>query len=729
MSYLPKKYQRGVVDPISLIALGFLVVSLFVGTVVISKKGFNFDIRERAKELDKLEKITPKTTPTPTPKSPLPKIEPKEPQTPPSPFPVAISTPTPTLSPTSTPIPIKTDISLKEEAPKPFITPTPIPTPTSTPYCTRLNSERCIHGCEPTLTGGKCILTPSPTPTPRLSPTPTPTSCLGKNITLCRATSGCRWTGTICVTNVPTPTIPPYSSEGTITRVTEMLRNIGQTCSNNYECESGNCQVAPGGKSCVPAGTVISPPRGEGESCGTTAYDRVCDSGLVCRTNTCQRPPASSLLANGEVCTQNSQCSSGYCSNFTTSPLGTFPQAGGQRRCQPTVAETTQMLQESAEARLEAQAIAATIYAAPIVAPAASAGSFELYSTLTNLASRYPTIATFVRGALTISEGVGIIQGFRACQENLSSDLCAGLVVSAQLGLLDDFAREAEGVAGSLTRTIDDAASLFRLPDVDNPAGWTLGTYGNQTLLASMPTDLTPGEQLLYLSQETLSQGILSSSTRYYGGNYRYAPLSARTGYQPMPIEEFIENIPTPEFFDDVRDVLIRNAEDPQQLYDELTQIIESSPYAQVQVRTESIDPLNRGYLSYNAPRLIIIPDAPTTIREVTFPENTWLMGLDPNNLPTEYAIMVQAEGTTPIQRAGTAVHEYGHIVEGALQTTLTTVEQSPFLPTTEAMSSAFKVRFAQLLVESGFSINTALDITMDQVELFNMVMLGVPSP
>ena len=45
---MPNKYQKGLVDPISLFALGFLVVSLFVGATVVKNRGFNFDIREKA---------------------------------------------------------------------------------------------------------------------------------------------------------------------------------------------------------------------------------------------------------------------------------------------------------------------------------------------------------------------------------------------------------------------------------------------------------------------------------------------------------------------------------------------------------------------------------------------------------------------------------------------------------------------------------------------------------
>ena len=42
------KNQKGFVDPLSLLTIAFLVVSLFVGTAVVSNEGFNFDIREKA---------------------------------------------------------------------------------------------------------------------------------------------------------------------------------------------------------------------------------------------------------------------------------------------------------------------------------------------------------------------------------------------------------------------------------------------------------------------------------------------------------------------------------------------------------------------------------------------------------------------------------------------------------------------------------------------------------
>lgn len=52
---LPKKVKKlswGFIDLVSLITLGFLVISLLVGSSVISKKGFSFDIRKLALDYD-----------------------------------------------------------------------------------------------------------------------------------------------------------------------------------------------------------------------------------------------------------------------------------------------------------------------------------------------------------------------------------------------------------------------------------------------------------------------------------------------------------------------------------------------------------------------------------------------------------------------------------------------------------------------------------------------------
>lgn len=44
-----RKHQSGFIDPLSLISLGFLVISLLVGTVAVNKQNANYDTRSRAK--------------------------------------------------------------------------------------------------------------------------------------------------------------------------------------------------------------------------------------------------------------------------------------------------------------------------------------------------------------------------------------------------------------------------------------------------------------------------------------------------------------------------------------------------------------------------------------------------------------------------------------------------------------------------------------------------------
>src|SRR4030042_456869 len=161
---LPRKYQKGFADPLSLFALGFLVISLFVGTAVVLNPNFTLDIRERARVVED-EGLTGL---------------------------VRRSTPTPTRAPTPTPSRSAEDARTERkeaqlEVGLPTSTPISTTTPstsTTTPYCSRFNQEDCLYGCEPSSSGGNCKSAPatptpttrttSPTPTTALTPTPTP---------------------------------------------------------------------------------------------------------------------------------------------------------------------------------------------------------------------------------------------------------------------------------------------------------------------------------------------------------------------------------------------------------------------------------------------------------------------------------------------------------------------------------------------------------------------------
>lgn len=95
-----------------------------------------------------------------------------------------------------------------------------------------------------------------------------------------------------------------------------------EVCSSNAECQSLNCAAGPGGKYCLEAGASFSPKVVEGGRCGTTAYNRECQEGLVCQANKCVAPasievtPIGNCLVTGTNCQDNqgyadSSCSSG----------------------------------------------------------------------------------------------------------------------------------------------------------------------------------------------------------------------------------------------------------------------------------------------------------------------------------------------------------------------------------------------------------------------------------
>src|SRR3990167_5932608 len=65
---LPRKNESGIADPISLFALAFLVISMFVGTFVVSNPNITLDIRERAREIEEdTVSVVRRTTPTKAP--------------------------------------------------------------------------------------------------------------------------------------------------------------------------------------------------------------------------------------------------------------------------------------------------------------------------------------------------------------------------------------------------------------------------------------------------------------------------------------------------------------------------------------------------------------------------------------------------------------------------------------------------------------------------------------
>lgn len=127
-----------------------------------------------------------------------------------------------------------------------------------------------------------------------------------------------------------------YVVTGYICTCGEAKKADGSTCSQNSDCSSYNCQAGPGGKYCVPSGVSLTPKISEGNTCGTTSYDRTCDAGLTCFNNKCVKTESIPTTSDGQCLTEGQKCASGR--GYVDSSCG-----GGQVRCGklPTPTPTT----------------------------------------------------------------------------------------------------------------------------------------------------------------------------------------------------------------------------------------------------------------------------------------------------------------------------------------------------------------------------------------------------
>ncbi|MBU2035888.1 hypothetical protein KKC36_00345 [Patescibacteria group bacterium] len=327
-----KKYLRGFIDPLSLIAIGFLVVSLIVGTVVVTNKGANFDIRKLAftqtcsggvcKSTDKLSGYTCNIDSECIEKSSGTPYCCKSASTP--------STPTPS-TPTRTPIPcakegqscttrsccdsnnyICTDegglsypVCVKKGS-IPTLKPTPIPTPTTSScqkdglFC--LANGMCCSGyCN--LSNRTCQSQSTPIPTP------IPTAALSS----CETKLG----GTCMDGGCPSG----YTNKG----------RYVEGCSNKYCCVPLSCTTV----NKVPTS---SKPCCDGLVKASTPYGYYCAESKTCtKKQECRTESGSSYIyiCNNGYWTKTKMCDFGCDGDNcrTTTPQGDIICKAGETRC------------------------------------------------------------------------------------------------------------------------------------------------------------------------------------------------------------------------------------------------------------------------------------------------------------------------------------------------------------------------------------------------------------
>ncbi len=493
---LPKKYQKGFVDPLSLFAIGFLVISLIVGTKVVTDRQRSLDIREEAKMIADCtsssdcgsgykciggfcEKIPAPSTSKSTakPSSEDDRLTEKE----------AILDPG---TPAPTP---KTDCIANNKCIGPgdsccsgdnyFDTACPVTetrcgtkssSSTSTaPYCSDHMAQVCTYGCEPTELGGKCKTAPTPSPSPT-------------------------------------------------------LKSTGSFCTSNSQCASGYCTYSPGGDrwcqeepaAITPESTDLTPEEErlteleeqlEPEIISepvppycTTYMARVCTYG--CEPNTlggsCKSTPViteTTLKTDGQVCSRDNECQSGKCqyasfglnrciavlteeeqqqqkeetliaagqflNTITFGAFGDYVSTYADINAQQP--ESTYLeksfsqegLESSAKLGVILTAEGAALYFGGMALGGASLLEIPISTTLgipgitqtalygtavveSALSAAPQWVPGLIKTTGVVLGNYGVYQGTKACQNDPGSLECTMLITGIQMGWMDDLARE-----------------------------------------------------------------------------------------------------------------------------------------------------------------------------------------------------------------------------------------------------------------------------------------------
>lgn len=401
-------FTHGFIDPLSLFMVGFLVLTIAVGTAVTNNKNISMNISKFAKMVSEESGIG-KTSST-TKKTPKTSVN-QEAQVGKTSPPTQTSNPTnqesesgktSPLTPTTTPINQETQVGKTSP-------PTPSPTP--------INQESQVGKTSP----------PTPTPTPISLSTKTctvnkcsGTSCVGSSITIPHD-AGCPVSS--CTNNTDCKTTTPTKCDciDGIYYGTQCGSLVGKKCGKTPT----PTPIPPLSTICEGKPNVCNNAGGYNYCKNETWYSQKCPTGTVCLNGECNEPTKKDI---GETCSIDSECSSGNCYSGSSimggSPFDSIKTCRSQSIS--TMDTTIRDLNTRTGIAMTAEL---GLLAAPAIGEAALAG----YSYSTAFFSTLPTsVQTAIAVGGTVAGYAGVTAGTVACTQNPYSDACVAYVAAIQ---------------------------------------------------------------------------------------------------------------------------------------------------------------------------------------------------------------------------------------------------------------------------------------------------------
>jgi hypothetical protein len=517
---LPNKYQKGFVDPLSLFAVVFLVVSLIVGTKVVTDRQRSLDIRNEAKMIADCSSdsdcgsgykcIVGECITIPAPSTPKPTAKPSTEDDRLTEKEKLLDPGTPAPTPQAGCVADGKCIGPGEsccngsyfdnscyltEARCGTKSSSSTPTPKAA-YCSTHMAQVCTYGCEPTELGGKCKTAPTPTPSPTLRGNgyfcTTNSQCASGYCTY--SPGGDKWCQDKPVTETPAPALTPEEEKLTRqeeqldpTRISESVPyctiHMAQVCT--YGCQpsllGGSCKNAP---AATEEKTTL---KTDGEIC---SRDNDCQSGK-CQyasfgLNKCiavlteeeqKQQTEENLIAAGQFLNTITFGTFGdYVSTYVDinaqQPESTYLEKSFSQEGLASSAKLGAVLTaEGAALYFGGMALGgvslaeipiSTTFGLPGITQSALYGTAVAQSALSGIPQG---VIGLIRTTGVVLGNIGVYQGAKACQNDPGSLECTLLITGIQMGWMDDLARETgafledayEATAFMVAQSMDEA--------------------------------------------------------------------------------------------------------------------------------------------------------------------------------------------------------------------------------------------------------------------------------